>query len=102
LNHDERDRYNADHEASPGAKTSRSKHHSTLQQTPFRNVHKIIPDRIGLSSPNLSCTKITNVATSRKVSGARDCPEPGRRLLLTGEGRVNKEETDKHLFGPPG
>jgi hypothetical protein len=22
--------------------------------------------------------------------------------LLTGEGRANKEETDKHLFGPPG
>ncbi len=22
--------------------------------------------------------------------------------LLTGEGRVNKEETDKHLFDPPG
>ena len=22
--------------------------------------------------------------------------------LLTGEGRANREETDKHLFGPPG
>ena len=22
--------------------------------------------------------------------------------LLTGEGRTNGEETDKHLFGPPG
>ena len=22
--------------------------------------------------------------------------------LLTGEGRANKEETDKHLFDPPG
>jgi hypothetical protein len=29
-------------------------------------------------------------------------PNFARVAIVTGEGRANKEETDKHLFGPPG
>jgi len=38
----------------------------------------------------------------RTTKRIRALPNCARVAIVTGEGRANKEETDKHLFGPPG
>ena len=53
-------------------------------------------------SPLLGGRAILQAVTRVKLEQASKVKSWMPTRLLTGEGRTNGEETDKHLFGPPG
>ena len=53
-------------------------------------------------SPRLGGQRTWQAVTRVKLEQASKVKSWMPTRLLTGEGRADREETDKHLFGPPG